>query len=190
MGLSGGCWRGPGATALRGCSRLHPTAPHLRGARGTDGATRAHAAPRRVAAGADGSQHRDNAERTRSSCSPPAPRTPKHPPQAQHAPPPAPSPLPPPTPTDNSIFHLHAKIPPAPAPAAGWAWGRWDRLTFGLSVCPSVHPSVRPAAAPLRALTSALPAAGRWAGGTAPIVLKIIQRSTNSLQISVTARRN
>lgn len=68
--------------------------------------------------------------------------------------------------------------------AAGWDGGCQDRL------CPSVCPSVRPAAALLRALTSALPAAGRWAGGTAPIVLKIIQRSTNSLQISVTASRN
>lgn len=76
---------------------------------------------------------------------PPAPpllTAPQNTPQAQHAPPPAPSPPPPPTPTDNSIFHLHAKIPPAPAPAAGWAWGRWDRLTFGLSVCPSTRPSV------------------------------------------------
>lgn len=69
--------------------------------------------------------------------------------------------------------------PPGPGGTGTW---RWDRPVLGPSVCP--------AAALLRALTSALPAAGRWAGGTAPIVLKIIQRSTNSLQISVTARRN
>lgn len=82
-------------------------------------------------------------------------------------------------------------LPSCPAPLCqpqlvGRARGRQDRAVLGLSV----RLSVCPAAVLLRALTSALPAAGRWAGGTAPIVLKIIQRSTNSLQISVTARRN
>lgn len=96
--------------------------------------------------------------------------------------------------TNNSFFHFQGKkasCPCAQPRSACWqlvgrACGRQDRPVLGPSVCPSV----RPAAALLRALTSALPAAGRWAGGTAPIVLKIIQRSTNSLQISVTARRN
>lgn len=96
--------------------------------------------------------------------------------------------------TNNSFFHLQGKkasCPGAQPRSACWqlvgrACGRQD----GPVLAPSVCPSVRPAAALLRALTSALPAAGRWAGGTAPIVLKIIQRSTNSLQISVTARRN
>jgi len=136
------------------------------------------------------------ASRTRPACSPPSHHSPKSPPA--HPVSPTPSPQPPSTvaSTNNSFFHLRGKkIQLLPSrPARRWLVGRsrgWRaRPALGPSIRPPVRLSVRPAAALLRALTSALPAAGRWAGGTAPIVLKIIQRSTNSLQISVTARRN
>ena len=95
------------------------------------------------------------------------------------------------TPFSTSMEKMPPALAPSPAlPAGSWWDGRVGGKTGLRLARPSVRLSVRPAAALLWALTSALPAAGRWAGGTAPIVLKIIQRSTNSLQISVTVRRN
>lgn len=155
--------------------------------------TRCRLLPRCMAAARGRSQCRDNTSRIQPSCSPSLTTPQNIPLSAPHLC----------QPQALSPFHSgigqqllfpplwkNCLLPLCPAllcpPAAGGT-GVWvARQACAWPVRPSVHP----AAALLRALTSALPAAGRWAGCTAPIVLKIIQQSTNSLQISVTARRN